>query len=245
MRMPSAMLAYLRTFLVQASWNYDRMVGTGVAFVSEPILRALPGGTEGAHYREALGRASQYFNCHPYLTALAVGALTRAEFDGVDRQELAHLRKALTGPLGSVGDQLIWAGTLPISSGIGLALAVTVSPVVAIIVALLVYNTIHLTLRTWALFAGWRGGLQVAQQLATPLLQSGLRVAGPMAGLVLGLALPLVAAWMVRGFDAGGLVGIALVAVSGLSIARWIWPTLGSIRFALVVMTFVLIGSWL
>ncbi len=245
MRMPSAMLVYLRTFLVQASWNYDRMVGTGVAFASEPILRDLPGGPEGSHYREALGRANQYFNGHPYLTAFAVGALARAEFDGVDHHKLSHLRKALTGPLGSIGDQLIWAGALPISSGLGLVLAVTVSPVVAIVVALLAYNSIHLTLRTWALFAGWRAGTQVAQQLATPLLQSGLRAAGPMTGLVLGFALPLVAAWLIRSFDSGGLIGIGIVACSGLLIARWLWPTLGSTRFALVVMALALTGSWL
>ncbi|MFQ5703133.1 MAG: PTS system mannose/fructose/sorbose family transporter subunit IID [Gemmatimonadales bacterium] len=245
MKASSAISAYLRTFTMQGSWNYDRMVGTGVAFASEPILRELPGGAEGAPYREALGRASQYFNGHPYLTPLAVGALARAEFDGVDRDQATRLRKALTGPLGSMGDKLIWAGALPVSSAIGLGLAVTVSPIVAIVAALLVYNLVHLTVRTWALAAGWRGSVHVAQQLGAPLLQRGLKIAGPAAGLAVGLALPLVAAWLVKDFDIRGLVGVGLIAASGLFIVNWVLPTLDAVRFALSVLVLALIAGWL
>ena len=40
----------------------------------EPALRLLPGGVGGPAYRAALARECQYFNAHPYLAAIAVGA---------------------------------------------------------------------------------------------------------------------------------------------------------------------------
>jgi len=55
----------VRSLAVQASWNYETMLGTGVGFSVEPALRELPGGREGAKYREALARETHYFNAHP------------------------------------------------------------------------------------------------------------------------------------------------------------------------------------
>ena len=44
--------AFLRLFTVQASWNYDRMVGVGMGVAEEPLLRSLRNGTEdGPAYR--------------------------------------------------------------------------------------------------------------------------------------------------------------------------------------------------
>ncbi|MCL6650437.1 MAG: PTS system mannose/fructose/sorbose family transporter subunit IID [Chloroflexi bacterium] len=80
LRVRLAML--LRLLAVQGSWNYETMVGTGVGFCLEPALRHLPGGVGGDRYREALARECEYFNAHPYLCAVAVGALARAELDG-------------------------------------------------------------------------------------------------------------------------------------------------------------------
>ena len=71
-------------------------------------------------YRAALARESRYFNAHPYLAGVAVGALTRAELDGVDPARIERFRTALAGPLGSVGDRLVWASWLPFCSLVAL-----------------------------------------------------------------------------------------------------------------------------
>jgi PTS system mannose-specific IID component len=118
------MAAWIRTLIVQASWNYDRMVGIGVAHAMEPLLRDLPGGRGNGRYAGALRRVAGFFNAHPYLTGMAAGALARAEYDGVPEAQADRLRKALIGPLGSVGDQLIWAGWLPLSAAVGLIVTV-------------------------------------------------------------------------------------------------------------------------
>jgi PTS system mannose-specific IID component len=88
--------AWLGTLLIQASWNYDRMVGLGSAFASIPLLRDLP----KERYRAAMERATQFFNAHPYMAGMEVGAVARAEHDGVPGDQIRRMRHALVGPLG-------------------------------------------------------------------------------------------------------------------------------------------------
>ena len=71
----------LRLLAVQGAWNYETLMGNGIAFAMEPGLRLLPGGTDGAPFRAAMARHASYFNAHPYLAGLAVGALLRAELE--------------------------------------------------------------------------------------------------------------------------------------------------------------------
>lgn len=237
--------AWLRTLLVQASWNYERLLGVGVAYSSEPLLRDLPGGKEGERYREAMGRATQYFNGHPYLIGLAIGALARMEHEGLPAEQMQRLRSALTGPLGGVGDKLVWAGIVPTGSALAIVLTVYISPVVGVAAFLVVYNLVHFALRVWGLAAGWNGGMHVAQKLGKPLIKKGMKVAGPMAALSLGLALPIVGEWLVRHVDAHELLGTGLVALVGIVLARWVWPTLGANRYGLAVVAVALILGWL
>ncbi len=237
--------AWLRLLTVQASWNYIRLIGIGIAFSSEPLLRDLPGGVGGERYNAALARAAKYFNGHPFLIGLAAGALARAEHDGAPAEQAGRLRTAIAGPLGSVGDKIVWAGALPVSSAIGLILAVLVSPVIGVSVFLLMHNAVNSTLRTWALRTGWKGGMHVGKELGGRALKLSMRVAGPVAALATGLALPLVGAWLTRGLDSNALLGVALVATVGIAFARWIWPTLGALRFGLGVVVVAIVAGWL
>jgi len=237
--------SWFRTLLIQSSWNYERMIGVGVAFASEPILRKLPGGVGGDAYREALGRATTQFNSHPYLAGAAVGALARAEHQGLPPEQMMRFRTALAGPLGSVGDKLVWAGSLPIASAIGLTLAVVVSPVVAVVVLLAIHNTFNVSLRIWALRAGWHGGLGVANQLGVPSLKWGLRIAGPGTALALGAMLPIATAWLVSDFEPNAVTAAGLVAAVGILLSRWLWPTLGAIRYGLILVVLAALAGWI
>lgn len=237
--------SWFRLLLIQGSWSYDRMIGVGVAFSSEPLLRDLPGGVQGQRYREALARAAGYFNGHPYLIGLAVGALARTEHEGVPPERTGRLRSALAGPLGSVGDKMVWAGTLPSAAAVGLVLAVTLSPVVGIVGFLVLHNVVNIGLRVWALSAGWRGGMQVGKFLGGDVIKLCLKVAGPMAAFAVGLALPLVGAWLARGLDTKALLGVGIIAAVGIVFARSLWPTLGGLRFALGGVVLAALAGWL
>ena len=186
---------YLRSLALQGSWSYELLLGPGMGFCLEPALRRLPGGRGGEAYRQALARQSRYFNAHPYLASMAIGALARAELERVDPTQVERFRTAMCGPLGSVGDRLVWARWLPLCSGIALlAFALGASPGAVLLIFLLLYNVGHFGLRAWGLRAGWRSGLRVAEALgAAPLRQGPVYLARGVAS-VGGLALPLLLA---------------------------------------------------
>src|SRR5205807_595353 len=117
-------------------------------FCVEPALRALPGGVRGEAFKTAMARESAYFNAHPYLASVAVGALARVELSGVPADRIERFRTALCGPLGSVGDRLVWAGWLPFCSLVALScFGLGVRPSSILLTFLVLYNTGHLALR--------------------------------------------------------------------------------------------------
>jgi mannose/fructose/N-acetylgalactosamine-specific phosphotransferase system component IID len=237
--------AALRLFAVQGCWNYDRMVGVGLGYAEEPLLRDLPGGPEGERYNAAMRRAAGYFNAHPYLVGLAAGAIARAEHDGVEGKKVERLRTALLGPLGSVGDRLVWAGTLPAASSAGLIVS-AVGPVGAgAVVLLALHNVVHLVMRFWGLATGWRLGTGVAQALTVPTLVGALRVAGPVAAIVLGIAIPVTAAWVFDALDPAGDIAVAAMFVVTVVVGRWLVPTMRGVRLGLLAVLAVMLGSWL
>lgn len=183
---------FIRLFAIQGAWNYETLLGNGIAFCVEPSLRLLHGRDEGGKYREAMAREARYFNAHPYLASLAVGALARAELDQVDPVLIERFRRALGGPLGSVGDRLIWASWLPFCSLLALgAFGLGASPGIVVLLFLGVYNVGHVALRAWGVRTGFRKGLRVSEALGHPVLRKGPIIIGGAACLTAGFALPL------------------------------------------------------
>jgi PTS system mannose-specific IID component len=183
---------YFRLLGVQGSWNYETLLGNGIGFATEPALRSLPGGVGGVAYTEALAREARYFNAHPYLASVAVGALVRAELDGVEPQTIERFRTALCSPLGSLGDQLVWAAWLPFCSLLALAsFGLGASPGVVVLVFLLTYNAGHLALRAWGLVVGYQRGLTVAVALNNQFLRHAPMHIARGATVLAGFAVPL------------------------------------------------------
>jgi PTS system mannose-specific IID component len=211
---------FFRLLAVQGAWNYETLVGNGIGFCVEPALRRLPGGRDGEAYRAALARQSQYFNAHPYLTSVAVGALARAELEGAAPERIERFRTALCGPLGALGDRLVWATFLPLCSFAALVVfGIGGSPLATVLTFLVLYNIGHLGLRIWGLQAGWRKGLNVAQSLGHPVLQHSqpylARLAAALAGFALPVALHRVIGpgqILLGGTLAGVLAGAVLLA---------------------------------
>jgi mannose PTS system EIID component len=208
LRVELAMLT--RLLAIQGSWNYETLLGNGIGFCVEPALRLLPGGVHTPRFKDALARQSKYFNAHPYLASVAVGALARAELDGEPPERIERFRTALPGPLGSVGDRLVWAGWLPFCSLVGLSVfGLGGSPAAVLLTFLVLYNAGHIALRAWGLRVGWNHGLRVAQALANPVLRRGPQLIAPLAAFATGFGVPLA---MTRVIGPGrGLFGVVLV----------------------------------
>ena len=185
--------AWFRCLTIQGSWNYRTMIGTGFAYAILPILRRVyredPEGLA-----EAVRRHAGHFNAHPYLAGMAVGAVGRMEKEGEDPALIERFKIALRGPLGSLGDRLVWAAWLPATALLALGLAAATGVWwLAPLVFLVLYNIGHFTLRTWA----YRLGVREGKALGTQIRSSGMGrladrlapVIAVLAGLLTGLGL--------------------------------------------------------
>jgi len=210
--------AFLRSFLIQGSWNNRTMIGGGFAFALLPILRRVHRGDPEA-FREALQRHSEHFNAHPYLANLALGAASRMEEEGRDPEEIRRFKLAVRGPLGSMGDALVWVGWRPATVLAALVLALAGAPPgVTVLFFLVLYNVGHLALRIWGFRVGLEWGSQVGDSLRkVAFTKQAERLAG------------------VGVFLLGGLVGIAL---------EWGWAV-GSWTLLLLGITGGIWGFWL
>lgn len=215
--------AFVRSFLIQGSWNNRSMIGGGFAFAILPVLRRVFRG-DAEEFSESLQRHSEHFNAHPYLSDLALGAVCRMEEDGRDPEEIRRFKLAVRGPLGSLGDTLVWVGWRPAAVLCALVFALAGAPPgPTVIFFLVLYNIGHIALRIWGFRVGLEWGSQVGDSLravafprqADRLASVGVFLMGGLVGLAVGWSssveswplLLLGCAGGIWGFWLGGLVG--------------------------------------
>jgi PTS system mannose-specific IID component len=234
--------AFLRSFLIQGSWNYHTMIANGFAFAMLPALKRLFGDDPEA-LDAALRRHLEHFNAHPYLSGLALGAALRLEADGTDAETVTRFKTAIRGPLGGLGDALVWATWLPTVSMLALALWwIRMPGWITVGVFLVLYNAGHLVLRVWGFRSGLREGRAVAQALTRANLVNIYERLQEAATVMLGL-----------------LAGAALAGPTGLVHTGLLWAALGMLAFVVglkighriwrptaiaVVTTIALISTW-
>ncbi|MBA3496551.1 MAG: PTS system mannose/fructose/sorbose family transporter subunit IID [Gemmatimonadales bacterium] len=236
--------AMLRLLAVQGTWNYERMLGVGMGYAAEPLLEDLKV-VDPVRHGEAVVRSTEFFNCNPNLAGLALGATTRAEYEGIAGAQIARLRTALCSPLGALGDELFWAGLVPALVGLALIAAVLGAPWWAIVGLLVLYNLVRLGTAVWALRTGLDAGMRIGAAIAASWLPRAIARVGPAAGASVGFAIPVVAGWHLRAFGWSGAVGALAVAAVGAAVTRWFGPSLTSVRFALLAMVLLLFFRWM
>ncbi len=235
--------ALWRLCSVQGAWNYERMTGVGMGHAAEPLLEDLKS-ADPARHAEASVRSAEYFNSHPYLAGLALGALVRAEYDLVPGPQISRLRAALTSPLGALGDRFFWAGVVPTAIGLAIMGVVAGYGLWTIAVVLLLYNGLRIATGVWALRTGLASGARVGTAIGESWLPGAASQAGLVAGLIVGLAVPLAADWLL---DPQGLaaVGIAVVTLlAGLGAAWRLGPRITAVKFGLIAIGLALILAW-
>lgn len=236
--------ALLRLFAVQGTWNYERMLGVGMGYAAEPLLEDLKT-VDPVRHGEAVVRSAEFFNCNPNLAGLALGATARAEYEGVPGPQIARLRTALCGPLGALGDELFWAGLVPLLVGLALVGVAAGAGWWAVLGFVVVYNVVRFATAVWSVRTGFDAGMRVGTAIGTSWVPRAAARVGPLAGAAVGLALPLAAGWYLGGFTWHEIVGALSVAVVGAVVPRWFGPSLTSVRFALLAMGLLLLFEWI
>jgi PTS system mannose-specific IID component len=240
--MRGGLRAALRLHYVQAAWNYERMLGIGMGYAAGPLLEDLRS-LDPARHAEAVARSSDFFNANPYLAGLALGALARAEHDHVPGAAVSRLRTALSGPLGALGDRFFWAGVVPALSALGLAAAVLGARAWAAVGVVATFALIRAATARWALVTGWREGLQVGSAIGKSWLPPAAERIGAVAGCCVGIAIPLVAVWMLRGAGREPALMAPAVALGGLTLSRLAGPHHTALRFGVGMLVLALVAG--
>jgi len=173
--------AFIRSFFLQALWNFERMQNVGFAFSMEPLLRRAH--RSRASFLRALRRHFEYFNVHPYFAPIVMGVMFSREQMLADSERhedttMTVLKNSMGGAFGAIGDHVIWGTWRPFCAIMALSVGLLVGyptsggtsgpPVYSstaalqcakwwIVGFLSMFNSIHIWLR-------WRGLSKAAQE---------------------------------------------------------------------------------
>jgi PTS system mannose-specific IID component len=213
-----------RSFAVQALWNYPTLIAPGLTYAMLPLLRRIHAGDPVA-LRAAMLRHLDSFNSHPYLAAVAVGALARLEFEGAPADEIVRFRVALRGPLGTLGDRTIWAEWRPFCLLVGIVLfGVGAGPFAAVLGFLVLYNAGHVWVRVWGFRNGWEHGRGVGRRLREFPLQRLTDRLWPVTMFLLGAATVLLGRIVVQTAGRSAESWLLLLAAAVTAVPAFRWP---------------------
>ena len=146
---------YLRSFLLQASWNFEKIQNLGFFYLMLPGLRNIYGDEIPA---DVCLRHSAYFNTHPYFASLVAGTTLRLESLSIAGEEpvvdAETYKKMVMAPLAAMGDALFWGGVRPLAALVGLLIA-SQGSLWAPVIFLLLFNLPHLLFRGAGLVLGY------------------------------------------------------------------------------------------
>ena len=241
--MNGGLRALLRLYFVQGTWNYERMLGVGMGYAADPLLADLAR-IDPERHRAAVVRSAEFFNSHPYLAGLALGASIRAEYDGVPGEQVTRLRTALCSPLGAIGDQVFWAGLLPALVGATIAAVALTGGWWPVLLLLAVWNGVRAYTGAWALRTGLATGMKVGAAINAAPLAPLAALAGAVAGFMVGFGATLAAGWLARPVGWRAVAGVVGVAVAGLAVTRLAGPRYAAPRFALAALVAAFLLRW-
>lgn len=153
---------FLRSFLLQASWNFEQMQGLGALFVLSPLLRKLYRGEE---LQQAYARHLSYFNTHPFVAPLILSGMAQLETNGAGTEEVDEFRQLLMAPCAAMGDAFFWGGVRPFAAVLAMFFALDGS-LLAPVVLLVIFNIPHLLVRVVGFVKGCDLGEEVVDFLA-------------------------------------------------------------------------------
>ncbi len=112
---------FLRSLLIQAGWNYQRMQNIGFVFALSPALRrAWP---DPEKFAAAAARHAATFNTQPYMAGFILGNIARMEEraaagggGAAAEERIMGVRQALGSSLAAIGDRIFWGRLRPLTA---------------------------------------------------------------------------------------------------------------------------------
>ena len=205
-----------RCFFIQGSWNFKTMLGIGFCFCCIPIVRRLY--DNEAEREEFLKRHLVFFNAHPYLATICLGACAKLEEQArnqeagwTDMRPIEIFKERLIGPLGAIGDEFFWKRVKPLAAALGVLFAVTIGWL-AVPIFLIVYNAPHLRARFEGLLFGYRKGFDIVRYLSMRRLQKYQELLSVVGSLVTGILMVALFKWH-AGHDFADVIPFSMAIV--------------------------------
>ncbi|MBD2815122.1 PTS mannose transporter subunit IID [Xenorhabdus sp. Flor] len=165
---------FLRSNLLQGSWNFERMQALGFCFSMVPAIRRLyPENTE--ERKLAIKRHLEFFNTHPYVAAPILGVTMameeqRANGANIDDGAINGIKVGLMGPLAGVGDPIFWGTVRPVFAALGAGIAMSGS-LLGPILFFFLFNLVRLLTRYYGVAYGYKKGMDIVKDMGGGFLQ--------------------------------------------------------------------------
>jgi len=210
---------FLRSFFIQAGWNYERFQNLGFAFSLQPALEKIYPDKE--KYKAALLRHLQIFNTQPFMAAFVLGNIIRMEERAAaggeaDIKALPGVKQALASSFASIGDRIFWGRLKPM--------------------------TVQICLLVWAA-CGFYGWLFTGANEDLPF---GLLLAGPLSGIAVYSVFSVYIRWrgLTSGYACGGANNCALDAANWPRLIRLLTAAGFAMSLAIVALAFALLAGF-
>ena len=136
---------FWRSFTIQGSWSFDKMMAYGYMYaIEKPLRKIYPNDDD---FYAALKRHTETFNVtphvSPFLMTLGVAMEEEnAKSDTFDTSSINNVKVGLMGPMSGIGDSFFWGTFRVIAAGIGIGLAKS-GNILGAVIYFLLYTAIH------------------------------------------------------------------------------------------------------
>ncbi len=175
---------YLRSFFIQTGWNYERLLALGFTWILLPLGEKLYPPKE--EKKRFLRRHLLTFNANPYFASYALGGVAKLEEIGASEEEIGEFKDSLRGPLGALGDNLIWMNLRPVLLILGIILAQALG-VFGAVGFWLLYNLHQVYLRARGLSKGYTLGFKLDSDLRSGYFPKMIKWVSRMGAVFLGI----------------------------------------------------------
>ena len=151
---------FWRSFTIQSSWSFDKMMAYGYMYaIEKPLRKIYPNDDD---YYAALKRHTETFNITPHVSPFLMGLGVameeqNAKSEDFDAESVNNVKVGLMGPLSGIGDSFFWGTFRVIAAGIGIGIAQSGS-ILGALVYFLIYTAIHFITKILAGKYGYKLG---------------------------------------------------------------------------------------
>lgn len=171
--------AFIRSFFIESSFNYESMQQWGFLFIFVPYLRKRK--NDEKYLAEFENRHKSFINTHPYLVSFLAGAVLKIEEEHTDMKKetgisIDKFKGLLSQSLAVSGDRFFWKYLKPICAVLGILVIISnqldpISVIIGSLLFLLSFNIPALFIRVLGFYLGYKTSKELLRTKVTSKLE--------------------------------------------------------------------------